>query len=722
MPGLYSRLKTWVTLEDLTAANLNAEFDNILTNFVPLMIDDYSTNVSQMQVKTDPGEVGSESLATTLAGELARIRHMITEITGKTHWYQSPSDSLAGLASALGTALADNRLVSGKVRSTSEQPIFLNAHGAARTVTLKGASTNFLYYVDGTQYTISADVTLTPLTAAPSSNNTCLINDTNASDQFWTKFQGENGTDIPVDTMGTEISALIGKYAAFSLNNGSDTEYFIAKVASATSLVNVRRGFFFDSSDNPKVRVVYSNNDTITLLKLTWIFAKSDGTLTATYTNPTYSETEPSSPSNGDYWYDLENTKWMKYDVSAFVAADATLVGVCCQDTSNTIGARSFEFFKSFTADNTVELYYDTAAQLISRNQGSQINVWGTNHKVDQNHFTWSMTTDLDSGVTEGASTYYYFYITEDGDTVISDIRPYDRREDLLGYYHPHQSWRCVGSAYNDGSSDLGFVNTFYSRVESRYIGPSETLVTNVEPVQRIVHVDGTSAAHSKFLPPAASWKGQYMTFTRVDDTWANAVTLDWSGSENMLSHIASKTTYLMHTKGQTATFYSDGTQIVRVNHVIPSTPYAVATHTPGAVTTPPTLTTGVTYNKYRYWREGAYLIVSHTLETLNGGGSNGSGVYLWTLPNSAAAHGDYEFGAVGGNYSGGDIVANGFWYNSSVANNVEAWAFLYDANRFFFLLNTNNNWGSAYGTLNNGAGTVSCSFEARIRIVGWEG
>lgn len=222
MGGLYSRLKTWVDDEDVTHSDLNAEFDNVLTNFVPLMMDDYSSNTSQMQTTADPGEVGSESLATTLAGELERLRFIIKEITGEDQWYESPTASLLGLANAIGGGLPDNRLVSGRVRATSQQPIFLVPNGAARTVKLDGTPTAFVYYVNGTQYSISTDVTLTGLTAAPSSNNTCLIDDAVAADQYWTKYAGEDGSEIPVDNMGSEISALVGKFAGFKLAGTTD--------------------------------------------------------------------------------------------------------------------------------------------------------------------------------------------------------------------------------------------------------------------------------------------------------------------------------------------------------------------------------------------------------------------------------------------------------------------------------------------------------------------
>lgn len=720
MGGLYSRIKTWVTLEDLTAANLNAEFDNILTNFVPLMLDDYSTNVTQMQVKTDPGELGSESLATTLAGELARLRHMITEITGKTHWYQSPSDSLAGLANALGTAVATNRLVSGRVKSTSDQPMFLVPNGAARSVAVKGATTSFLYYVDGTQYTITTDVTLTSLTAAPSSNNTCLVNDAVAADQDWTKFAGENGSRIPIDNVGSEITALVGKFAAFKINNGSADEYFVARVET-DSLHRAFRGYFFDPSDVPIPRIVYTNNDTITLMKLAWIFAKTDGTLTVTYNNPVYAETEPTSPSNGDYWYDLENTTWMKYDTSLYVAAEATLVGICIQDATNTVAARSFEFFKAFSDLNTAELIFNTNAQVQTRHPGAQVSVFGVTHRAERNLLTWDMTTDLESGVTEASSTYYYFYVTEDGDTVISNIRPYDKREDLMGFYHPYESWRCLGSAFNNASSNLTAVNSYYTIGEGKLILPTQTAAIRTEPVTRIIPLDGSGGAFSVHTPPAADWVGQFITYVRVDDTPATAVTVDFSASEELI-WIGTKTTYTLCSQGETVTFTSNGTDVVLVNRVIPSAVTASTTHTPGAVTTPPTFTTGVIYNVYTQWREGQFLNVHHDVKTTNGGGGNGSGVYLWTLPQSLVASSDVQLGSVGGNYSGGSIVGNGFYYNSAVANNVEAWSFMYSTTQVFVLLNTNNNLGSAYGTLNNGAGSVALSLRIRVKVTNWEG
>mgnify|MGYP003337393439 FL=1 len=93
MPGI-SRLKTWVAREVLVYSDLNAEFDNIINNLEAANVDGYSASVAQMRETTDPGGVGSESLALRVSDEIERIRFAISRIVGKTYWYEAPSRSL----------------------------------------------------------------------------------------------------------------------------------------------------------------------------------------------------------------------------------------------------------------------------------------------------------------------------------------------------------------------------------------------------------------------------------------------------------------------------------------------------------------------------------------------------------------------------------------------------------------------------------------------------
>ncbi len=90
----FSRAHNWVDQEVLTAADLNAEFNNILNNLDPAGMDDYSLTLSQMQTTVDPYPVAVESLATDLKGEIERLRYQILQLkksiqtTDSTYWYQ----------------------------------------------------------------------------------------------------------------------------------------------------------------------------------------------------------------------------------------------------------------------------------------------------------------------------------------------------------------------------------------------------------------------------------------------------------------------------------------------------------------------------------------------------------------------------------------------------------------------------------------------------------
>lgn len=88
MPGLYSHTNRANGLT-LTDTIYNQDHQNHIDNHIPAQMDDQSSSVAQMQSNTDPGEVGTESQATTLAGELERLRFILKEMKGVAQWYQT---------------------------------------------------------------------------------------------------------------------------------------------------------------------------------------------------------------------------------------------------------------------------------------------------------------------------------------------------------------------------------------------------------------------------------------------------------------------------------------------------------------------------------------------------------------------------------------------------------------------------------------------------------
>lgn len=74
----------------ITDTIYNGDHQNHIDNAIPALFDDYSASVSQMKSNTDPGGVGSESLATSLAGDLERLRFVLKRMGGGSEWYASP--------------------------------------------------------------------------------------------------------------------------------------------------------------------------------------------------------------------------------------------------------------------------------------------------------------------------------------------------------------------------------------------------------------------------------------------------------------------------------------------------------------------------------------------------------------------------------------------------------------------------------------------------------
>lgn len=111
--GLYSHT-TRGSGTILTAAIYNADHVNHITNQNPSATGGYSDDVAQMQLSVDPGGVGSESLAASLAGEIERIRFALARIHGGVgaQWYEAPAASLEDVAAG---GIADDSVTNAKL-------------------------------------------------------------------------------------------------------------------------------------------------------------------------------------------------------------------------------------------------------------------------------------------------------------------------------------------------------------------------------------------------------------------------------------------------------------------------------------------------------------------------------------------------------------------------------------------------------------------------------
>jgi hypothetical protein len=177
----------------LTAAIYNADHVNHITNGIPAQLDDYSANAATMRLNTDPGESGTESLATSLAGELERLRYTILEMktplnggVALTYWYQTASGSVAGTvaANAIGDAqLRDSAALSviGRAANSSGDPADIVAAANGQYLCRSGDTVQFkqIQYseIAGSQFSYNTISNLalntfsTILTAADTTSN-----------------------------------------------------------------------------------------------------------------------------------------------------------------------------------------------------------------------------------------------------------------------------------------------------------------------------------------------------------------------------------------------------------------------------------------------------------------------------------------------------------------------------------------------------------------------
>lgn len=515
MGATFSRIKNWTT-EILSDTDLNAEIDNILNNLTPSGVDDYSATAAQMKLTVNPGSTGSESLATSMAGELERLRYVIKGIigTGVTNWYDAPASSLTDLIAVLGSGsgLPPNRIASGKTTGSSSQLNVLIPSNVSASLTLTASSVDpFSYYINGTVFTVTASTTLNGLSLAVAANASVSINkpDMTGSKQY-SKSLGQYGTSIFVDGMNSSPAALVGNIVAFQAT-GSSTEYFLGYLESTVAITNAWRGCFFNQTPSAMLPVPLNDNDVLRLQKLAWIFINTSSSLAVTYSNPSVSGAQPSGPAIGDYWFDLASTAWKTYNGTSWNAANATLVGLSVQDTVACVAARTLDSYK-VTAD-LQNLSFSTVSSNIAvktNNMFGKVSVFGRTLEFGTTRPAWDITLNLKSGETESINTTYYMYMDENGSAMMTNIAPMIRA-DLNGLYYPTETWRCVGSVRNDSSTNMTSpIRTFRSMAFDRI------LVTDID-AYRTGSTNGTADRNFPVNFNSSYIKSNYDTLI-VDD------------------------------------------------------------------------------------------------------------------------------------------------------------------------------------------------------------
>jgi len=347
-------------------------------------------------------------------------------------------------------------------------PVYL-IPGVTNTLEIDASTEDLVYEIKGERITLTGDITLSPLTTAadPSlATNRALINDASATGADRTRLYGEyrqeqlvGGAAIPeeitIDTIGAGFSAKDQSFQVF--RNGS--ELFIGFL-DGTKIKQCFRGYFYNNSLLPIRRETFSNNDVIELMQAHWLFLDKDKvTVDITLKAPIYEFSQPAGVS-GDYWFDLKTDQWNRHNGSTFVAVDRLYIGMAVTDNSAVIGARTVEYFANYLPRNNVSVGFNGLANVELESTWMSISVGGRTISYGPHKQEWDIVNDLvttnnDSYAgSEQASTFYYMYIGDEGEEIVTDMEPYYRGE-LYGWYHPFHIWRCVGRIFNDSGSDF---------------------------------------------------------------------------------------------------------------------------------------------------------------------------------------------------------------------------------------------------------------------------
>lgn len=154
--GPCSIYRSWSDGQQLTGSDLTSSFLTVgKTNMVWSCLDGYSQDLALMRTTTDPFPSGTESLATTGAGELERLRFVLQKLTGWSQWYAyADSVSLPGAVTIPGSLTLTAPPGTGDITQPNNAAIRQKNNagtGTIRLMTLGGGAAENIFIADGGQ-------------------------------------------------------------------------------------------------------------------------------------------------------------------------------------------------------------------------------------------------------------------------------------------------------------------------------------------------------------------------------------------------------------------------------------------------------------------------------------------------------------------------------------------------------------------------------------------
>ena len=346
-------------------------------------------------------------------------------------------------------------VISGVKSSLSDMPKFLRASSFENSVTVLASEANPLILQAGSRVaTFNSQREITGLTLGPARGNTKAVNESDLTNDLHAgsvdyAFNNKSNS-LAVDGTAAEFTSRVGTPIAVSFG----TEIAKAFLKSETEMTDVKRGWAFDSGNNHIPAQGISDDDSVTLLSYNYLFYDFDTDGFFAYGLRLYEQaSEPQGVADGIIWKNTSTGVFSIKESGAFVSKAFVIVGDGFCDTSKTAGVRCRDFFNSYSNENSAELEILSSTEVQTTSANNHISIYGTLLIFDS-IFKASMTENLLSGLSESADTEYYLYLNKDR-LLFFDIKRPHFREDLRGYYHQSEAWRCLAKVYNNSRLNL---------------------------------------------------------------------------------------------------------------------------------------------------------------------------------------------------------------------------------------------------------------------------
>ena len=399
-------------------------------------------------------------------------------LDGKTLEIGLDSGSEPTNSEVVSRSSSENSIVSCKTSANSSQPKFIEVIPNTLNFKILATDTPLELIINGEAVTISKDITVQNVLGALDSANTLspviesyseskpYVVDSEFQD-YYERYAGEAdniynekgdvgffkfnnvGSSVLLKGVGNKVAFIMG-----STQKEIWTGYLSSSTETTQDIYNIRRRWAFLPNDNLCNELSFrsSNSRTATtgttciLLNIGYVFIDRDNPNVPriAYKEPVISSKEPTGNQTGDYWFNTARNSWNVYGDDRFSEVNRLPIAEVYTSSTKIEGYRCYYTRESFNKINTTEWDFkeDLTYKSPSYKEGV-VNVFG-------NLITIPKNTEVTGEVTDGPTDInhtYYLYIKENGDlTFIKDHRPYYSNE-LRGYYHRGETWRCLANA-----------------------------------------------------------------------------------------------------------------------------------------------------------------------------------------------------------------------------------------------------------------------------------